>query len=268
MRGSYGGNSHSSNKLLETIRCSKRRIIQQILVKLKQAEPSDDSEYQALRHRQLELHEQVQSLITQVKSYATTTVALGHGAYLIGDTSRKISQPTTRSMATIDSLCRGHEKTAFDPDFPHGMIKVDTAGRELAGNLLSGVVAKLEKKLDAMITLKKEMEERENLKLDFDSAVRKLRAAKEKGKPEHIVRRDVKLQAARTALASSTEAIVKKLIYYENARSTFIYHELRQFRELQTKFFTLCASTFQMHEHPDLRDDPVTAGDATPNQEI
>lgn len=36
-----------------------------------------------------------------------------------------------------------------------------------------------------------------------------------------------------------------------------IYHELRQFRELQTRFFTMCASSFQTHEQVDLRDDSV-----------
>lgn len=34
-----------------------------------------------------------------------------------------------------------------------------------------------------------------------------------------------------------------------------VYHELRQFRELQTRFFTMCASSFQTHTQMDLRDD-------------
>jgi hypothetical protein len=92
------------------------------------------------------------------------------------------------------------------------------------------------------------MEDREKLKLDFDSAVRKLRLAKEKGQPEDVVRRDIKLQAARNALNSATEAIVHKFLYYENARSTLISSELQQFRELQAKFFTFCATSFQVQE--------------------
>lgn len=243
---------HHFGKLREALRSSKRRLIQQVLVKLKQAEPSDDSEYQALRDRQEDLLEQVLMLTTQVKSFATNLVALGHGAGLIGDTTCKISTSTGRSSSA------NQEFMVFDPEFCKSMTRVETAGRELAGTMLSSVVASLEKKLEALITLKKEMEDRENLKLDFDSAVRKLRYMKEKGRPEDVVRRDVKLQAARTALASSTETIVKKFIYYENARSTFIYHELKQFREQQAKFFTLCAASFQVHDHPDLRDDEVT----------
>jgi hypothetical protein len=53
-------------------------------------------------------------------------------------------------------------------------------------------------------------------------------------------------------LAASTEAIVKKFLYYESARSTFIYHELKLFREQQAKFFALCAASFEVQEHPEL----------------
>lgn len=52
-----------------------------------------------------------------------------------------------------------------------------------------------------------------------------------------------------------TEAITKKFLYYESARPVLVYHELRQFRELQTRFFTMCASSFQTHAQMDLRDD-------------
>ncbi len=112
--------------------------------------------------------------------------------------------------------------------------------------MLTTVVADIQKKLDAMITLRKEMEDREKIKLDFDSAVRKLRFAKEKGTPEDVVRRDIKLQAARNLLNNATEEIVKKFLYYENARATLLQSELVQFRDLQAKFFSFCAGTFQV----------------------
>lgn len=120
-----------------------------------------------------------------------------------------------------------------------------------------------------------------------------LRAAKQRGKAEAIVRRDVKvlslsyptehipvvcvnkelsgvlqLQAARNTLAVATEATTKKFLYYESARPVLVYHELRQFRELQTRFFTLCASSFQTHEHMDLHndddDDPTSNNSMSP----
>lgn len=52
-----------------------------------------------------------------------------------------------------------------------------------------------------------------------------------------------------------TDAIIKKLVYYESARSVLIYHELKQFRDLQSQFFSLCASSFQVHGQVDLQDD-------------
>lgn len=63
------------------------------------------------------------------------------------------------------------------------------------------------------------------------------------------------LQAARNKLAAATDAIVKKLMYYESARPVLVYHELRQFRELQTRFFTLCVSSFEVREQLGMRDD-------------
>ncbi|KAF1328734.1 hypothetical protein FI667_g6658, partial [Globisporangium splendens] len=111
--------------------------------------------------------------------------------------------------------------TAYDAEFPKSMANVESHARSLA-----------------------------------------LRVAKQRGKADAIVRRDVKvrgtailelwhslLQAARDALMSATDALVKKFVYYENARSVFIYHELRQFRELQTQFFRVCTSSFETHEH-------------------
>ncbi|TMW65071.1 hypothetical protein Poli38472_009238 [Pythium oligandrum] len=259
-------NSGGQNKLRQAIRCSKRRIIQQVLVKLNQAEVSADSEYQMLRDRQLEFQAHVEDLIVQIKSFAANMVAMGHGATTIGDVATKISIPPPASNSRNMSIAETHG-TGFDTGFPRAMCKVDSSGRELAGSLLNTVVASLEKKLQALITLKKEMEDRENLKLDFDSAVRKLRNAKEKGRREDVVRRDVKLQAARSALAQATDAIIKKFTFYEGARGTFIYHELQQFRELQTKFFALCVSSFQVHEHHDLRDEDFSS-DLSSNQHM
>lgn len=63
------------------------------------------------------------------------------------------------------------------------------------------------------------------------------------------------MQAARNTLTLATEAIVKKFEYYESARPVLVYHELRQFRELQSQFFSLCASSFQTREHLGLGDD-------------
>lgn len=143
----------SSSKLRENLRCSKRRLLQQILVKLNHADVSDDTEYQALRDRQLELLERVTALTTHVKSFATNLVALGHGSSLIGDASAQIAvgwRPHAFSVAGAagrlgvggsnnskhDELARrpssGFGASSFDSDFPKSMLKLESHARELA----------------------------------------------------------------------------------------------------------------------------------------
>ncbi|DBA02087.1 TPA: hypothetical protein N0F65_011154 [Lagenidium giganteum] len=229
------------SKLLEVLRCSKRRLIQQILVKLRQVEVSSDAEYDALKSRQLELHAQITSLMLQMKAFVSCVVSLGYSCAQLGGSWSAITGASSAGSPNQD-----HSPTIqIDPEFDRGMRRLDTTAREIAGTILTAVIPGLQRKLDAMAVLKKEMNEREKLKLDFDSAVRKLRVAKERRKPDDVLRRDLKLQAARASLDAATGAIVKKCGYYETARSTFIYRELRQFRELQAKFFGNCAVTFQ-----------------------
>jgi hypothetical protein len=123
---------HGVSKLRDTIRSSKRRIIQQLLVKLKQAEASDDSEYQSLRERQMELYDEVLTLVTQIKNFATNLVALGHGAGMIGDTASRISTPQSRPGSSGTAVASNQEFMVFDPDFCKLMGRVESTGRELA----------------------------------------------------------------------------------------------------------------------------------------
>lgn len=122
----------SGNKLRNTIRASKRRIIQQILVKLRQAEVSDDEEYQTLRTRQDDLYNQVAALMSQIKGFASTLIAFAHGASTIGDTALTISTPTSQSMATRrKSVVHSTGTLVFDTEFPKTMHKLENSAREL-----------------------------------------------------------------------------------------------------------------------------------------
>lgn len=138
---------YHSGKFRQSFRSNKRRLIQQILVKLNHAEPSSDAEYLALRARQLDLHDHLAAVTTHIKSFATNLVALGHGASLIGDASLQIASSATRSIPSSRAVCSftktttnqsephfngSHACTAFDSDFPKSMVKVETHARGLA----------------------------------------------------------------------------------------------------------------------------------------
>lgn len=153
------GLSFTSAKLRQSLRSSKRRLVQQILVKLKHAEASDDAEYLALRERQLDLLERIVALATHVKSFATNLVALGHGSSLIGDASVQIAASMAQSMMLVAGSSFGEAAKnnnnsygtrtsitgllefgrsrsgsfmAFDSDFPKNMLKLETHARGLA----------------------------------------------------------------------------------------------------------------------------------------
>lgn len=145
----HNGLVFTSARLRQSLRSSKRRLIQQILVKLNHAEASDDAEYQAQRERQLALHESILSLTTHVKSFATNLVALGHGSSLIGDASVQIAASMAQSMLPSSNgnskgtgasltgpLEFGRSRSggfmAFDSDFPKNMLKLETHARGLA----------------------------------------------------------------------------------------------------------------------------------------
>lgn len=148
----HNGLSFTSTRLRQSLRSSKRRLIQQILVKLNHAEASDDAEYQALRARQLTLLESIAALTTHVKSFATNLVALGHGSSLIGDASVQIAASMAQFTMLASCGVLGNNSTnrtsisgplefgcsrsggfmAFDSDFPKNMLKLETHARGLA----------------------------------------------------------------------------------------------------------------------------------------
>jgi hypothetical protein len=138
--------ANGSNKFIETIRCSKRRLIQQVLVKLKQAEETDDSEYKILRERQNELHDHVVSTMTYIKSFATNLVALGYGATLLGESSANVASTTSTNgpqsrIASFGLYSNNEQQPAitgppYDPSFTKNMSKVDSTARELAVSLV------------------------------------------------------------------------------------------------------------------------------------
>jgi hypothetical protein len=68
--------SQASLNLVHTLRCTKRRVIQQVLTKLGKAEISDDQEYQILKERQLEMTENIEKLLTHMKSFVTNLVGM------------------------------------------------------------------------------------------------------------------------------------------------------------------------------------------------
>ncbi|CAK4078086.1 unnamed protein product [Aphanomyces euteiches] len=228
--------------LMDKIRSAKRRFIQKALTKIGKAECSDDHEYQQLRDRQLELIDTVEHMLTHMKSFVTTLVSLGYGCTLLGEDMNVI-----RDNNAVKSPSYGVKplNDCASNEFSQSMNRIDNAARELAASMLSTtVVANMQTKLDELHGFKKELEHRERLKLDYDSAVRKLRHAREHREAADVLRRDQKLQAAQAKLAESTALMVAKMKECEGTRGTMLQREVDDFRQMQAQFFQLCVSAF------------------------
>ncbi|ETW09401.1 hypothetical protein, variant [Aphanomyces invadans] len=227
--------THEPHGILDKFRSTKRRLIQQALTKMGKADCSDDSEYQVLRDRQLELTSNVEHVFVHMKSFVTNLVC--------DDMTMIRTDLATRDA--IHSQAYGVKTTSGGDDFTKSMALIDATARELAGSMLSAnVIVDVQCKLDELHQFKKELEHRENLKLDYDSAVRKLRKARESREAADVLRRDEKLKVAQTKLTQATEIMVAKMKEYELARPTMLQKELAEFRQMQAKFFQLCVTSF------------------------
>ncbi|EQC28628.1 hypothetical protein SDRG_13707 [Saprolegnia diclina VS20] len=252
--------------LLDSFRTGKRRLIQQVLTKLGQAETSDDHEYQILRDRHLELLNDVETLVVSMKSFAANLIALGHGCNSLGG-----SVASVRSTVTGDNN-RTHSSSSLQlggdtGTFAISMANVDTKARDLANMTLSTAMASsLQKMLVDLHEFKREMDKRENLKLDYDSARRKLQKARGQQQAQDIMRRDAKLKQAAQALDITTRTIMKKMAQYEALRPTLFQVELDAFRQLQMTFFQSCVEAFNAptpaSAHADAKADEISQAEA------
>ncbi|KAF0699789.1 Aste57867_9670 [Aphanomyces stellatus] len=247
--------------ILAKIRSSKRRFIQQTLTKLGKAESTDDHEYQALRQRNIELVTNVENVLTHMKSFVTSLVSLGYGCTLLGDDMIMVRT----DKATREATASYGTKTvdANVNEFSKSMIDIDVAARELASSMLTAtVVVSMQSKLDELHLFKKEMDHRENLKLDYDSAVRKAWsfhssvaliflstvashcARASRGHRFFLINFVRQLKAAQIRLTEATEVMVVKMKKYEEERPTMLQNEINEFRKLQVAFFQLCVTSF------------------------
>ncbi|KAG9412540.1 hypothetical protein AC1031_015450 [Aphanomyces cochlioides] len=127
----------------------------------------------------------------QAASSECTLVALGYGCTLLGEDMNVI-----RDNNAVKSPSYGVKPLhdCASNEFSQSMNRIDNAARELAASMLSTtVVANMQTKLDELHAFKKELEHRERLKLDYDSAVRKLRHAREHREATDVLRRDQKV---------------------------------------------------------------------------
>lgn len=195
-------------------------------MKCGKTEPTNDAQYKELKRRHQELYRHVKYSTVHVKNYMSNMIAMGYSCGRIGEDSIMFKDQNSTTA------------------FSNAMNRLEEGAREMADQNMIKLIEMFQMKLDDLRDLKREMKEREKLKLDYDSALRKLDLVREKGQVADISRREVKLKVADEKLNASTHAIVKHMEYYESIRSNFLDNEMEKFRQTQAQYFSFCATTF------------------------
>lgn len=142
--------------LAKQFRDSKRRFFQQVMVKCGKTEPTNDAQYQELKRRHQELYKHVKYSMVHVKNYMNNLIAMGYGCGRLGEDSIMLKDPNSITA------------------FSDAMQQLEDGAREMADHNMIKLIEMFQLKLDDLRDLKREMEEREKLKLDYDSALRKV----------------------------------------------------------------------------------------------
>ena len=98
---------HDKGNLVQQFRDSKRRFVQQVMVKCGKAESSNDVVYQQMKSRHFELYKHVKHTVVHMKNYMNSMVAMGYGCAMLGEdsvllkgacgTTEKVETPFSKS---------------------------------------------------------------------------------------------------------------------------------------------------------------------------
>ena len=144
------------DSVAKQFRDSKRRFFQHMMVKCGKTEPTNDAQYKELKRRHQELYRHVKYSTVHVKNYMSNMIAMGYSCGRIGEDSIMFKDQNSTTA------------------FSNAMNRLEEGAREMADQNMIKLIEMFQMKLDDLRDLKREMKEREKLKLDYDSALRKV----------------------------------------------------------------------------------------------
>lgn len=122
-------------------------------------------------------------------------------------------------------------------------VAADPLSRSLdyQDEVLSGALRFLDIHINAMKSVKSQMEHRKRVKLDFDCYERKLGKLKEAAaksvSPQRLERNEFKLQKSREMLRAVTFDLYRVFAKYESERDTMLNGELEMVRQVMHSFY-------------------------------
>ncbi|GAB9465804.1 hypothetical protein Gpo141_00003196 [Globisporangium polare] len=145
-------------------------------------------------------------------------------------------------VVSVDTVGKGADAEKFR----HAMCAINET-KEVknhffnADEVLSGALRFLDIHINAMKSVKSQMEHRKRVKLDFDCYERKLGKLKEAAaksvSPQRLERNEFKLQKSREMLRAVTFDLYRVFAKYESERDTMLNGELEMVRQVMHSFY-------------------------------
>ncbi|KAG5182237.1 hypothetical protein JKP88DRAFT_186412, partial [Tribonema minus] len=155
--------------------------------------------------------------------------------------SMKALLDATRAMSqrAVDLSNACGDADARDQDFITTQLQLDQAMRSMLDDSVGKALDSLDRKLAPFKELDERVKTRNNLKLDYDHYVRKVRELKEKSGADasKIANNEMKLEAARVAVHKATLSVYKAFNYYDAVGGRLVAPEVEAFKAAQRAFY-------------------------------
>eukprot|EP00612_Vaucheria_litorea_P004177 CAMPEP_0171461908 /NCGR_PEP_ID=MMETSP0945-20130129/6160_1 /TAXON_ID=109269 /ORGANISM="Vaucheria litorea, Strain CCMP2940" /LENGTH=387 /DNA_ID=CAMNT_0011988333 /DNA_START=32 /DNA_END=1192 /DNA_ORIENTATION=- len=216
------GLSDASNKnnesLMGIFSTNRRRFNEKIGQKLLGKDKSEDGSFEKKYAETKELQMKMNNVKVCLKS--------------LHDSTRSFCQ---RSV-DLSNAC--NDSDARDDEFVQVQLKLEALMRESLDKKVMEALESLELKLAPFKDLDEKVKIRNDLKLDYDHYVRKVRDLKEKPgmDPAKIVNNEQKLEAARIAVHNATLGCYKAFNYYSEIGGRIVSPEIEMFKAAQVAY--------------------------------
>lgn len=227
----------------------KRKLKMQLLASFGSSSTSSDELYQQHEQRFLALQQKLLDIRKSLDRYRTKALpeycaacaTLGADVWCV---------------VGVDAVGKG-----MDPEkFRHAMCAINEA-KELkshyfnADEVLAGALRFLDIHINAMKSVKSQIENRKHAKLDYDCYAQKVArlAERKQETSKQLDRNRVKLQKAKEALQTATFDLYRVFAKYESERNTMLNGELEMVRQIMHGFYTknADATNFKIVEEVD-----------------
>ncbi|CAN0150261.1 unnamed protein product [Ascophyllum nodosum] len=153
------------------------------------------------------------------------------------------SRALCMACADLGNACS--EADVRDAQFQNTQFQLDEDLRKRLDEAIVHVLESIDQKIAPFVELEKMVVNRNNLKLDYDHYVRKVKDLKDRPQsdPAKVSNNEAKLTAARQRLNEATSKLYKGFGYYDAVGGRLVQPEIEMFKKAQQDFFAAASAT-------------------------